>query len=161
MLNYIWDIQRTDVDGCRAKAQDFFCWFRSNLNHLKEAQHSQCCIETLVSSPLSSRAVVGFTQSWEDEWCFSSVSRLQSQSSVIAANSLMVAGWLASLNLLCQQQKKGLKLFLPGVKASFRLLIGLPSQPGANTLHLAHYLFCCYHPPAASVWNNTSITAWW
>lgn len=46
--------------------------------------------------------------------------------------------------------KKGLKLFLPSVKASFRLLIGLPSQPGANVLHVAH-LFCCYCPPAASL----------
>lgn len=47
--------------------------------------------------------------------------------------------------------KKALKLFLAGVKASFRSLIGLSSQPGAHMLHMAHNLFCCYHPPAARV----------
>lgn len=67
---------------------------------------------------------------------------------VIAVNSLTV---VTSLNLLCQQhRKKGLKLFLAGVKASFRLLIGLSSHPGANMLHMAYNLFWCYRPPAAS-----------
>lgn len=51
--------------------------------------------------------------------------------------------------------KKGLKLFLAGVKASFRSLIGLSSQPGANRLHMAHNFLCCYHPPAASVSTAT------
>lgn len=54
-----------------------------------------------------------------------------------------------------KKKKKGLKLFLAGVKALFRSFIGLSSQPGANALHMAHNLFCCCHPPAASVSKAT------
>lgn len=87
----------------------------------------------------------------EDEGCFRAVSWLQSQFSVIAVNSPTVVYWLTSLHQPCQR-KKVWNCFLGSVRASFSPLIGLSSnQPGRDILHMAHSLFCYYHPPPASV----------
>lgn len=87
------------------------------------------------------------TQSWEDECCFTVMSRAQCHSCKQSHGSVLADLTKSAL----PATKKGLKLFLAGVKASFRLLIGLSSHPGANMLNRAHNLFCCYHSPAASV----------
>lgn len=159
ILNYVWEIQRTkwnNMNVCRSEAKVFFCWICSNLKHLKEPKRSQC--KCLVCSPPQqcSDAVGSVVNAVLGGWmvlrrrvttpisaqCHSCK---QSHGSVLA--DLTKSALPAT--------KKGLKLFLAGVKASFRLLIGLSSRPGANMLHMAHQPFCCYHPPAASVSKAT------
>lgn len=50
----------------------------------------ECWVASLCSSSTLMRWALWFTQSWEDEWCFCGMSRLQSQHSVIAVNRLTV-----------------------------------------------------------------------
>ena len=101
------------------------------------------------------------SRSKEDEGCFRAVSRLQSQSSVIAVNSLMVVYWLTSVHLHRQQKKKPGIVSWPVSRPHLGRLLDSPAnQPGADMLHMACNLFCYYHPRPASVSNsNAFLTA--
>lgn len=98
-----------------------------------------------------------FVWSREDEGCFRAVSRLQSQCHSCKQSDGSALAELTTSALPEEKRKKSeIVSWLVSRPHLGRLFDAPANQPGADMLHMAHNLFCCYHPPPDSVSNSNA-----